>query len=238
MQSPLAVLYPPHCVSCGEEIEDAHGLCGRCWAETPFITGHVCDHCGAPLLGEADGARDLCDDCLITTRPWARGRATLAYGENARRMVLALKHGDRLDLVPPAARWMARSARDLVGPDTIVVPVPSHWLRIVQRRYNQSAELARALAREMELSVAPNALIRARRTETQEGKGHVARFDNLRDAIRPHPKRGRDLEGRPVLLVDDVMTSGATLAAAAEACRDAGATSVHTLVLARAVRDA
>ncbi|GKY86431.1 ComF family protein [Sinisalibacter aestuarii] len=238
MQSPLAILYPPQCVSCGEPIADDHGLCGKCWAETPFITGHVCDACGAPLPGESDGAADLCDDCIATARPWSRGRAALIYTGNGRRMVLQIKLSDRLDLVPPAAGWMARAGRELISPDMLVVPIPAHWMRIFARRYNQAAELARALGRKTGLDVAPTALIRPRRTEKQEGMGREGRFANMHDAIRPHPKRGTVLRGRRVLLVDDVMTSGATFAAASEACYAAGAKDVLTLALARTVKDA
>lgn len=237
MQSPLALLYPPNCVSCGAPISDEHGLCGKCWAETPFITGHVCDRCGAPLPGDGDGEVDLCDDCMSVARPWSRGRAALLYARNARRVVLQIKLSDRLDLVPPAARWMAQAGRDIVAGDALLVPVPAHWTRIFTRRYNQASELARALARETGREVAPTALIRAKRTEKQEGKGLEDRFANMRDTIRPHPKRGSALVGRRVVLVDDVMTSGATMAAAAEACFAAGAADVVTLTLARTVKD-
>lgn len=238
MQSPLAILYPPACVSCGEPIEDDHGLCGKCWADTPFITGHACDKCGAPLLGDDDGETDFCDDCMTMQRPWSRGRSALIYKDNARRMVLALKLSDRLDLVPAAAIWLARAGRDLIHHDTIIVPIPAHWTRTFTRRYNQSAELARALAREAAVTVAPNALIRPRRTEDQEGKGYDGRFANLQGAIKPHPKKAAQLAGRPVLLVDDVMTSGATFSAAAEACKAAGARDIVTLALARMMKDA
>jgi predicted amidophosphoribosyltransferase len=238
MQSPLAILYPPQCVSCGEPIADDHGLCGKCWAETPFITGHVCDKCGAPLPGESDGAVDLCDDCMATARPWSRGRAALIYTGNARRMVLQIKLSDRLDLVPSAAVWMVRAGRELITPETLVVPIPAHWTRVFTRRYNQASELARALGKQAALDVAPTALIRPHRTEKQEGMGRDRRFANLHEAIQPHPRRGQVLRDRHVLLVDDVMTSGATFAAAAAACHAAGAAGVLTLALARTVKDA
>ncbi len=237
MQSPLAILYPPQCVSCGTPISDDHGLCGKCWAETPFITGHACESCGAPLPGDDDGMADLCDDCLTIARPWSRGRAALIYAGNARRLVLQIKLADRLDAIPAAAGWMARAGRDILRGDVLLVPVPAHWTRVFVRRYNQASELARGVARQTGLEVAPTALIRPSRTQKQEGKGLDGRFENLRDAIRPHPKRGPVLNGRRVVLVDDVMTSGATFAAAAEACLAAGAADVATLALARTVKD-
>lgn len=238
MQSPLATLYPPQCVACGEPINDEHGLCGKCWAETPFITGHACDKCGAPLPGESDGESDLCDECMATARPWSRGDAALIYAGNARRMVLQIKWSDRLDLVPPAALWMLRAGRRLLAPDVLVVPVPAHWTRILFRRYNQAAELARGLARVAGVEAVPNALIRPRRNQIQEGLGIEGRFENMKGAIAPHPRHAGRLDGRRVVLVDDVMTSGATLGATAEACLLAGARDVSTLVLARAVKDA
>jgi predicted amidophosphoribosyltransferase len=144
MQSALAMLYPAQCVGCGEPVEDTHGLCGKCWAETPFVTGHVCDKCGCPLPGDGDGVADLCDDCMQIARPWSRGRAALIYDGQGRRFVLGIKYYDRLDLVPPAASWMARAARPFLTPDLLVVPVPAHWTRVFKRRYNQAAELAAA----------------------------------------------------------------------------------------------
>jgi predicted amidophosphoribosyltransferase len=238
MQSPLAILYPPQCASCGVPIADEHGLCGKCWAETPFITGHICDKCGAPLPGDGDGATDLCDECMTTARPWSRGRAAMIYTGNARRMVLQIKLSDRLDLVPPAAGWMIRAGRELFAPDMLVVPIPAHWTRIFSRRYNQASELARALGKQAMLEVAPTALVRPNRTQKQEGMGRDGRFANMQGAIGRHPKRGSVLKGRRVVLVDDVMTSGATFAAAAEACLSAGAKDVVTLALARTVKDA
>lgn len=240
MQSALKLLYPEQCVSCREPVEGMFGLCGACWSKTPFINGAVCDTCGTPLP-EADGVEEeqlKCDDCMVITRPWSRGRAALVYRDNARRLVLALKHSDRLDLVRPAAGWMARAASSILTRDMLVVPIPAHWTRLFSRRYNQAAMLAQALAREERLDYAPDLLLRPRHTPPQEGMDRTARFKNLSGAIIPHPKRGNALEGRKVLLVDDVMTSGATFAAAAEACSQAGASGIFTLTLARVAKDA
>ncbi len=219
-------------------VESDFGLCAACWRDTPFIAGLVCDSCGTPLPGENDGHVERCDDCMTIARPWARGRAALLYKDNARRLVLALKHGDRLDLARPAGQWLARAGTPILQPGMLVVPIPVHWTRLLSRRYNQAAVLAKALAREARLDLAPDALIRPRRTDPHEGMSREARFANMSGAIRPHPKRGPALAGRTVLLIDDVMTSGATFAAAAEACHAAGADEVFVLALARVAKDA
>lgn len=238
MQAALHLIYPPQCLSCDALVTTDFGLCGRCWRETPFISGLVCDLCGTPLPGEDTGHPEHCDDCLTVARPWSRGRAALLYKDNARQIVLSLKHGDRLDLARPAAGWLLKAAQPILLPGMLVAPVPLHWLRLLKRRYNQSALLSSALARDAGLDHCPDLLIRRRATPTQEGRDRTARFANLTDALALHPRRASRAEGRHVLLVDDVMTSGATLAAAAEACVAGGAIGVSVLVLARVAKDA
>ena len=237
MQAVLHLIYPPQCLTCDARVTTDFGLCGTCWRVTPFITGLVCGKCGTPLPGQDDGTEVLCDDCLTIARPWAAGRAALMYQDNGRALVLALKHGDRLDLVRPAAQWLQAAAGPMLRRDMLVAPVPLHWRRLLRRRYNQAAMLSAALARRAGLEHCPDLLRRLRQTGTQEGRNRDGRFANMAEALSLTPRQAKRVEGRHLLLVDDVMTSGATLAAAAEACIAGGAADVSVLVLARVAKD-
>ncbi|MFC2969952.1 double zinc ribbon domain-containing protein [Acidimangrovimonas pyrenivorans] len=237
LESALHLVYPPQCLICDALVTTDHGLCGPCWRDTPFVAGLVCDKCGAPLPGEAGDAPVHCDDCLTIARPWERGRAALLYRDNGRALVLRLKHGDRHDLATPAAGWLAQAAAPILAPGMLVAPVPLHWLRLLRRLYNQSALLSAALARMTGLEHCPDLLVRTRATPSQEGRDRDGRFANVARALAPHPRRAERMAGRHVLLVDDVMTSGATLAAAAETCLGAGAAAVSVAVLARVVKE-
>ncbi len=236
MQALLHVVYPPQCLSCDARVTTDFGLCATCWRETPFVTGLTCTKCGTPLPGEDEAPEVLCDDCLTIARPWGQGRAALLYQDNARKLVLALKHGDRIDLARPVAAWMAHAAQPILVPGMLVAPVPLHWLRLIKRRYNQAALLSAAVARLAGLDHCPDLLQRRRSTGNQDGKTRDGRFANMDGAITPHPRRLNRIEGRHILLVDDVMTSGATLASAAEACIAAGASGVSVLVMARVAK--
>lgn len=237
LQAALQVLYPPQCISCAAPVTSDFGLCADCWRDTPFVAGLVCDLCGVPLPGEATETAH-CDDCMIIARPWSQGRSALMYAENGRRLVLALKHGDRMDLARPAATWMLKAARPIILPGALVVPIPLHWMRLIRRRFNQAALLSRSIAKSAGLEHCPDALIRHRSTGSQEGRTRDDRFANLVTAFRVPKRRKAIVQDRNILLVDDVMTSGATFAAATEALFSAGASSVNVLCLARVAKDA
>lgn len=238
LQSVIHALYPPQCVNCRVLTESDFALCGPCWREAHFIGGLACNHCGLPLPGDDRGSDEHCDDCLRIARPWQQGRAVLLYRDLGRKLVLALKHGDRIDLARPAGAWMAQVATPMLREGMLVVPIPLHRWRLLRRRYNQAALLSSRLARIAGLDHLPDALVRTRATAALDGHSRDARFTALAGAIRPHPRRGGRVAGRPVLLVDDVMTSGATLAAATEALLEAGAAEVSVQVLARVGKDA
>lgn len=237
LQSVIRAIYPPQCVACDAQTEDDFGLCAACWRETQFIGGLVCESCGTSLPGEDRDEVVQCDDCMTIARPWDKGRAVLVYTGIGRRLVLGLKHGDRTDLARPTARWMAQKIERWAETDTVLVPVPLHWLRTLRRRYNQSALLAQEIGKVLDLPVCVDALLRPKKTNALQGHSRDARFAALSDAIVPNPKRVDQIAGKTVILVDDVMTSGATFAACTEAAKAAGATTVSIVTLARVVKD-
>ncbi|SFJ66254.1 ComF family protein [Jannaschia pohangensis] len=227
-------IYPTTCMMCDNRVQDDGGLCPACWSETPFLSGACCGLCGTPLPGADDGPA-RCDECLTLARPWDEGRAALAYAGVGRKMVLALKHGDRTELARGGARWIQRRARDVLTPQTLFVPVPIHRWRLLKRRYNQSALLARELATLNDAPFCPLALRRHRETPSQDHRSVADRYANIAGAISIGG--GPDVRGAHVALVDDVMTSGATLTVCSDILRQAGAARITILLLARVAKD-
>ena len=237
IQTALSTIYPARCLTCGSLVDSDFGLCGPCWRDTSFLGGTVCDCCGVPLPGAEGQDALLCDECMTHPRPWVQGRAAMLYTQTGRKLVLALKHGDRQEIARPAALWMANALGDIVEENTLIVPIPLHWLRMIKRRYNQSALLAQALGRHLSLPCAPELLKRPKSTQSLDGLGRAERYEMLREAIRVNPKLRHQFIKRPILLVDDVMTSGATLSAATEVLQQAGSGNIRVVTLARVAKE-
>src|SRR6185437_3539792 len=162
---PLAdLVFPPLCIACREPLGEGHGFCAACWSKITFLDGPLCDCCGLPF-GVDPGAR--CAACLARPPAFDRARAIIAYDQLSRGPILALKHADRLELVPGFAQWLARTGKSLLEDSEMIVPVPLHRTRLWRRRYNQAAELARALSRRTGKKVAVQALVRSRATQSQ-----------------------------------------------------------------------
>lgn len=237
LASLIDVIYPPECAGCRDVTDAPHGLCPQCWAETSFITGAVCDCCGTPVPTAQPGEKITCESCARRPPAWDRGRAAVLYEGAAKRIILRFKHSDRLDLAPVLSRWVLRAGEELVDTADIIAPVPLHWTRLMQRRANQAAELVRRPEFKARARVLPDLMTRRRPTESLKGKTRDERHQLLRGAIDVTPHHRKYIENKAVVLVDDVMTTGATLSASAEACRAAGAARVDVLVIARVARE-
>lgn len=233
LRSAVNAVFPPICPVTGAEVGASGGLSPEAWGDLVFLAGAQCRQCGRELAGiPSDEVGYRCDPCLTRAHLWTRGSAAFRYEGTGRALILALKHGDRLDLVPMLARWMRVAGADLIAEADLILPVPLHWGRMMKRRYNQSAELARAICRQERRAraYAPNILYRKRRTATQDGKSREARIANMAGAFTV--TRGAEVTGKRLLLIDDVHTTGATLDALASVLLDAGAAQVDVLVSA------
>jgi len=237
-KSALDRLFPPLCMACRVPVGEVGGFCAACWGTISFLDGPLCACCGMPFDTDP-GSESLCAACHARKPAFARARAVLRYDEHSRRAILALKHADRLDMVPGFARWLARAGQALLAECDVIVPVPLHRSRLWRRRYNQAAELSRRLARDWNRLYAPLALERTRATPSQgEMTSAKARRRNVLGAFRIAPAHKSAVAGARVLLVDDVLTTGATVEACARALARAGADRVDVLALARVVRAA
>lgn len=237
IQTALRVVYPPRCLGCGETVGEDFGLCGMCRRDLHVIGGLVCETCGVPLPGEA-GFGAHCDTCLAHPTPWHRGRAAILYEGLGRSIVLRLKHGDRTDIARGVPALMARAAGDVLHEDTVLVPVPLHWRRLAKRQYNQAALLAQQVSHRTGNICVPDALLRSGRHDSLDGLARAERFAALSGAISVNPARAPLLRDRPVLLIDDVMTSGATFAACTQALYTSQVREVSVLALARVAQTA
>ncbi len=231
----LDAVLPPQCPVCNAIVDCAGMLCGTCWQKADFLGPPECSAYGFPFeFDPGDGA--LCGACVRSRPPFERARAVMAYGDISRRLVLAFKHGDRTDTAPGLGRWLARAGRRLIADADMIAPVPLHWTRLFRRRYNQAALLAHAVGFETGVKVVADLIQRRRRTPPQVRMSPALRRRNLKGAFRVHPVRAKGLKGRRVLLIDDVMTTGATAAACSRVLVGGGAAGVDVLTLARVVR--
>ncbi len=232
----LDFLYPPLCIGCRTQVAEPGSLCAVCWQDIEFLDGPACTCCGLPF--ELDPGGDTqCAACLADPPSFDHARAVMRYDEDSRGPILALKHADRLDLVPGFARWLDRAGRNLLDETDVIVPVPLHPSRLWRRRYNQAAELARAVGRLAHKPIKPAALRRIRATPSQgEMPSAQARRRNMRGAFEVPAHCKSSIDKRRILLIDDVLTTGATADSCARVLKRAGAAKVNVLALARVVR--
>lgn len=232
----LDLVLPPLCLKCKAPVREPQSVCATCWSALRFLAPPYCVQCGLPFPHDL-GPGVKCAACLSRPPAFALARAALAYDDASRDMILALKHADRLEAVPLFARWMNTAGSEALAHADVLVPVPLHWRRLFMRRYNQAAELAHALSARSGLPVEPTLLTRVKATRSQgEMLSARQRLKNVTAAFAvAHAMRPR-ITGRNVALIDDVLTTGATLTACAKTLLRAGSASVSFVTLARVVR--
>ena len=230
----LNILFPPRCATCGVACEAPHTLCPACWGKLHFITNPQCSCCGHPF-GVAVQDDMLCGACLRELPLYAKARAPLHYDEHSKNHVLGLKFYDRTDALPLFAEWMKSFGSACLEGADLLVPVPLHRFRLWRRRYNQAALLAYGLSKITSIPVIPDALLRVKHTTPQSDLTRLQRLENVIGAFRVNEKYAARISGSVIVLIDDVMTTGATLKECTKKLLKAGAKEVRVLTLARTV---
>jgi ComF family protein len=230
----LDLLLPPRCAVCDNAVEVQGQVCARCFSQINFITEPLCDRCGGPFASVGQGGTEgLCAGCRAHPPLFRQARGALRYDEPGRRLILPLKHADRIELAQILAPMMLLAGTVLLQRADVLVPVPLHRRRLFQRKYNQAAVLAHAVGRLARHPVLADALVRMRRTASLDTKSPEERVREVAGSFVVRRSRVGQITGRTILLIDDVMTSGATANACAAALLEAGAAAVDVLVAAR-----
>ena len=232
------VLLPPICLLCGaHKVERHYNLCTSCWQRARFISKPYCVITGVPFSFEWEEGT-ISRRAQLSPPSYDYARAVLRYeGVFARPLILRLKYGDRPELASALAGWLARAAHDIIIDCDFLVPVPLHWYRLWQRRFNQAAELARALSLLTHKPYGADVLQRTRYTKPQIGLSRGDRKRNMRNAFVVKKKWRNKIKGKHLILIDDVFTTGATMESCVKALRRAGARRVDIAVLARVVHE-
>lgn len=230
----VGLVYPPVCAACAGSTGTAHALCPRCWASLSLIERPYCEVLGTPFALDLGGSL-ISPQAMADPPVFARARAVCGYDDTARALVHRLKYGDRLELALTMGRMMALAGRELLADADLIVPVPLHRFRLWRRRFNQAAALAGVLGAETGKPLDLAALVRVKRTRPQVGLSRNERQENLQGALRVMPSSRPRIEGRRILLVDDVLTTGSTANASARALLRAGATAVDMITFTRVI---
>lgn len=230
----ISHVLPARCPLSGEVVETQGMLSPKSWQSLNFVSDPFCDCCGLPLeVSVKDAGALLCGSCTAEPKPYNKARSSVVYDDASRELILAFKHGDQTHLTLTFIPWLKVTGADFLKDCDLIVPVPLHWRRLLKRRYNQSALIARLLARETNLSYDPEALKRVRHTPVQ---GHLSarkRHDNVKHAFALNKKYEQKIRNKKIILIDDVFTTGATVEECSKILYAAGAERVDVLTVAR-----
>lgn len=231
----IDLILPPRCIVTGEIVQEQGTISPQVWKKLQFISDPQCRKCGVPFEFFA-GDEALCAPCLDHPPPFDQARSCLIYNDASRDLILGFKHADKLHITRAFTPWMARTGKDMLQEADALIPVPLHRWRLLRRRYNQAAILAKALSVQTSVRWWPDALSRVRATPTQ---GHLKakdRAENVRNAFMLTPSYTARIAGKSLVLIDDVFTTGSTVKECASVLKKAGAERVDVLTLARTVR--
>ena len=235
----LDLVYPPACLACRKATAAHHALCSDCWGEMRFIERPYCERLGTPFAQDLRTPGLISPEAMADPPVFGRARAVVRYDDGpARRLVHRLKYSDRLELARAMGTWMARAGAEILGRADLIVPVPLHRFRLISRRFNQAAALAHCVSAASAVPVDTQALVRVKQTPPQVGLSRPQRAGNVQGAFSVPEEAKPKIFGTKIVLVDDVLTSGATANAAARALLRGGAKGVDVLVFARVVTSA
>ncbi len=233
-QTAVNILLPPQCPSCDRLVFPRGMFCANCFSRVGFVTEPCCVGCGVMFTSAEQGGRErICPACRIRPPVFSQARAAFRYDGHTKKLLLPFKHGDRTESCSVLAAHMVRAGFSLVRDADLLIPVPLHRRRLFQRRYNQAALLTRSIARLSRVHMLPDGLVRHRSTAPTGGSTATERRAELGGAFAVRPSRWREIVGKRIVLIDDVMTSGATANACSAALKAAGAADVTVLVAAR-----
>ncbi|MBP5344428.1 MAG: ComF family protein [Alphaproteobacteria bacterium] len=220
----------PVCPICNCPVDETNMVCAHCFKELHFITKPYCQKCGKPFEFDIKGD-GVCAGCLKKNPPYRMARSVLVYNEGVKKLVLPFKHADRTDLTGVLCQFLLKEYKSLIMDADVIIPVPLHITRLFLRRYNQSALLAHRLAKVTHRRFEPSVLKRTRATPSQGHMNTKQRELNVHKAFAiSNPKK---IENKKVLLIDDVMTTGATVCECSKVLLKAGASHVDVLTLCR-----
>lgn len=236
LKTVIDFILPPRCIVTGDIVDNQGMLSPKAWTALTFISDPQCQKCGVPFEFDVGNSLSTCVKCLDKPPTYHQARSALVYDDASRDLVLAFKHGDKTHYITGFLPWLKRAGQDLIKVSDIVMPVPLHQVRLIQRRYNQAGIIAKYLAKDCDKTLMLDGLERVRSTPPQGFMNATERQKNVRRAFAVRLKHRMAIQGRTILLIDDVLTTGATIEECTQTLMAAGAKAVNVLTLTRTIR--